>query len=238
MPTPHINAEDGAFAKTVLMPGDPKRAKWIAENFLVDAKLVTDVRGILGYTGFTKSGKRVSVMASGMGLPSIGIYSYELFTHYGVESIIRIGTCGAYQPGIKLFDVIIGQSASTDSDWAQQFNLRGGTFSAIADFDMILAAYSAVARRGLDVHVGNILSSDIFYDFDPDFWKSWAKLGILGVEMESYALYTTAARLKKRALCILTVTDLFLDSSKKATPEERETGVATMVDIALEIADK
>lgn len=238
MPTPHINAEDGAFAKTVLMPGDPKRAKWIAENFLVDAKLVTDVRGILGYTGFTKSGKRVSVMASGMGLPSIGIYSYELFTHYGVESIIRIGTCGAYQPGIKLFDVIIGQSASTDSDWAQQFNLRGGTFSAIADFDMILAAYSAVVRRGLDVHVGNILSSDIFYDFDPDFWKSWAKLGILGVEMESYALYTTAARLKKRALCILTVTDLFLDSSKKATPEERETGVATMVDIALEIADK
>lgn len=238
MPTPHINAEDGAFAKTVLMPGDPKRAKWIAENFLVDAKLVTDVRGILGYTGFTKSGKRVSVMASGMGLPSIGIYSYELFTHYGVESIIRIGTCGAYQPGIKLFDVIIGQSASTDSDWAQQFNLRGGTFSAIADFDMILAAYSAVVRRGLDVHVGNILSSDIFYDFDPDFWKSWAKLGILGVEMESYALYTTAARLKKRALCILTVTDLFLDGSKKATPEERETGVATMVDIALEIADK
>ncbi len=238
MPTPHINAEDGAFAKTVLMPGDPKRAKWIAENFLVDAKLVTDVRGILGYTGFTKTGKRVSVMASGMGLPSIGIYSYELFTHYGVESIIRIGTCGAYQPGIKLFDVIIGQSASTDSDWAQQFNLRGGTFSAIADFDMILAAYSAVVRRGLDVHVGNILSSDIFYDFDPDFWKSWAKLGILGVEMESYALYTTAARLKKRALCILTVTDLFLDSSKKATPEERETGVATMVDIALEIADK
>lgn len=238
MPTPHINAEDGAFAKTVLMPGDPKRAKWIAENFLVDAKLVTDVRGILGYTGFTKTGKRVSVMASGMGLPSIGIYSYELFTHYGVESIIRIGTCGAYQPGIKLFDVIIGQSASTDSDWAQQFNLRGGTFSAIADFDMILAAYSAVVRRGLDVHVGNIFSSDIFYDFDPDFWKSWAKLGILGVEMESYALYTTAARLKKRALCILTVTDLFLDSSKKATPEERETGVATMVDIALEIADK
>ncbi len=238
MPTPHINAEDGAFAKTVLMPGDPKRATWIAENFLVDAKLVTDVRGILGYTGYTKNGKRVSVMASGMGLPSIGIYSYELFTHYGVESIIRIGTCGAYQPGINLFDVIIGQSASTDSDWAQQFNLRGGTFSAIADFDMILAAYSAVVRRGLDVHVGNILSSDIFYDFDPDFWKSWAKLGILGVEMESYALYTTAARLKKRALCILTVTDLFLDSSKKATPKERETGVATMVDIALEIADK
>ncbi len=238
MPTPHINAEDGAFAKTVLMPGDPKRAKWIAENFLVDAKLVTDVRGILGYTGYTKSGKRVSVMASGMGLPSIGIYSYELFTHYGVESIIRIGTCGAYQPGINLFDVIIGQAASTDSDWAQQFNLRGGTFSAVADFDMILAAYSAIVRRGLEVHVGNILSSDIFYDFDPDFWKSWAKLGILGVEMESYALYTMAARLKKRALCILTVTDLFLDSSRKATPEERETGVATMVDIALEIADK
>ena len=238
MPTPHINAEDGAFAKTVLMPGDPKRAQWIAENFLTDAKLVTDVRGVLGYTGYTKKGKRVSVMASGMGLPSIGIYSYELFTHYGVESIIRIGTCGAYQPGIKLFDVIIGMSASTDSDWAQQFNLRGGTFSACADFDMVLAAYSAVVRRGLDVHVGNILSSDIFYDFDPDFWKNWAKLGILGVEMESYALYVTAARLKKRALCILTVTDLFLDGSKKATAEERETGVKTMVEIALEIADK
>lgn len=238
MPTPHINAEDGAFAKTVLMPGDPKRAQWIAENFLTDAKLVTDVRGVLGYTGYTKKGKRVSVMASGMGLPSIGIYSYELFTHYGVESIIRIGTCGAYQPGIKLFDVIIGMSASTDSDWAQQFNLRGGTFSACADFDMVLAAYSAVVRRGLDVHVGNILSSDIFYDFDPDFWKNWAKLGILGVEMESYALYVTAARLKKRALCILTVTDLFLDGSKKATAGERETGVKTMVEIALEIADK
>lgn len=236
MATPHINANKNDFAKTVLMPGDPKRAEWIAKTFLKDVKLVTDVRNILGYTGYTEDGKRISVMASGMGLPSIGIYSHELYTHYGVETIIRIGTCGTYQPHIKLFDVLIGVGACTDSNWAKQYDLPG-TFSAIADFELVDRAYHAYKKHNIPVHAGNIYSADVFYDEDPDMWKKWAKMGVMGVEMESYGLYCTAARLNKKALCLLTVTDSFIDKSRKATVMERQEGLTNMVKVALEIAD-
>ena len=199
MGTPHINANPGDFANVVLMPGDPKRAQWIAENFLHDYKEVTNVRGILGFTGYTKNGKRVSVMASGMGQPSIGIYSHELYSSYGVEVIIRVGTCGSYKEDIDLFDVLICTTASTDSNWAGQYGLNG-VFSAGADFEVAMAAYEEAKKQGIPYHGGNILSADVFYDDDPDQWKKWAKLGVMGVEMESYALYCNAARLKKKAL--------------------------------------
>lgn len=234
MGTPHINAKDDAFAKVVLMPGDPLRAKWIAENFLTDAIEVTNVRGILGFTGFTKNGKRISVMASGMGLPSIGIYSHELFTHYGVETIIRVGTCGSYQKDIKLFDVLICTTASTDSNWIRQYDLPN--YSAGADFELALSAYNAVKRNNLPVHCGAILSADVFYDDDPNTWKKWAKLGVMGVEMESYALYVNAAKFNKRALCLLTVTDHFINP-EKATSEERQTGLRKMIEVAIETAE-
>lgn len=236
MGTPHINAKEGAFAKTVLMPGDPKRAEWIAKNFLVDAELVTDVRNIFGYTGYTKSGKRISVMASGMGIPSVGIYSHELYSSYGVETIIRVGTCGTYQKNIKLFDVLIAVGACTDSNWASQFGLNG-TYSAIADFELADKAYHALKAKGLPAHAGNVLSADVFYDEDRDMWKKWEKLGVMGVEMESYGLYTTAARLGKKALCLLSVTDNFHDFSHKATVEERQNGLVNMINLALEIAE-
>lgn len=236
MGTPHINAPKGAFAKTVLMPGDPKRAKWIAETFLHDVELVTDVRNIFGYTGYTKDGKKVSVMASGMGLPSIGIYSYELYTYYDVETIIRVGTCGTYQPHIKLFDVLVGVGACTDSSWGTQYGVRG-TFSALADFELAMKAYNAYKAKNIPVHAGNIFSADVFYDIDKDMWKMWAKLGVMGVEMESYGLYCNAAYLGKKALCLLTVTDSFIDHSRKATVQERQEGLAHMIEVALEIAE-
>lgn len=235
MSTPHIAAQKGDFAKTVLMPGDPLRAKFIADNYLTDAKLVTSVRNILGYTGFYK-GKRISVMASGMGQPSIGIYSYELYTHFGVETIMRIGTCGTYCEDIKLFDLLIAVGASTDSNWSGQFDLRGGTFSAIADFELAMKAYHRIKDAGLPVHAGNILSSDVFYDIDPNAWKKWATLGIIGVEMESFALYVNAARLHKKALCLLTVTDQII-RGERATSEERELGLRKMIEVALDIAE-
>ncbi|MFA7378122.1 MAG: purine-nucleoside phosphorylase [Bacilli bacterium] len=236
MGTPHINAENGAFAKVVLMPGDPLRAKWIAETYLKDVKLVNQVRGILGYTGFTKNGKRVSVMASGMGQPSIGIYSHELYTGYGVESIIRIGTCGAYQNNIDLFDVLVCQTASTDSNWASQFDLKGGTYSACADFELLFKTYEVLKDKKMPLRVGNILSADIFYDVDPNSWKKWAALGVMGVEMESYSLYATASRLGKKALCLLTVTDHFI-KPEKATSEQRQLGLGKMIEVAIEVAE-
>ena len=237
MPTPHINAKDNDFAKVVLMPGDPLRAKWIASTFLADPVLVSDVRGILGYTGLTKNGKRISVMASGMGMPSIGIYSRELFTSYGVETIIRIGTCGTYSKDVNVNDIILAQGSCTDSNWSSQYDLKGGTYSAIASFDVLLAAHEEAKKANKKCFVGNILSADVFYDEDPNIWKTWAKLGVLGVEMESYALYTNAARLNKKALCILTVSDSFL-SSKALTSAERQTGLKDMVEVAIATAER
>ena len=237
MGTPHINANPGDFANVVLMPGDPLRAKWIAENFLHDYKEVTNVRGILGFTGYTKNGKRISVMASGMGQPSIGIYSHELYDAYGVEYIIRVGTCGSYREDINLFDVLICTTASTDSNWASQYGING-VYSAGSDFELAIAAYEESKKAGIPYHGGNILSADVFYDDDPNTWKNWAKLSVMGVEMESYALYCNAARMGKKALCLLTVTDHFIKKDQKATAEQRQLGLGKMIGVAIATAER
>ena len=234
MSTPHNNAKDNAFAKTVLMPGDPLRAKYIAEHFLEDVELVTSVRNMFGYTG-TYKGKRVSVMGSGMGMPSIGIYATELFKFYGVENIIRVGSCGSYQENIDLYDVILVQGCCTDSNYAYQYNLNGGTFSAISNFELLHKAYMVSQEKNMPVHVGNVVASDVFYGDDPEAWHRWQKMGVLGVEMESYALFAIAARLNKKALTILTVSDSLI-SHKETSPEERERNFNQMIEIALEIA--
>lgn len=234
MSTPHNKAQVGDIAKTVLMPGDPLRAKFIAEKFLENPRLVNTVRNMFAYTG-TYKGKEVTVMGSGMGMPSIGIYSYELYSQYGVENIIRVGTCGAYSPECKVYDVIIAQGACTNSNWAAQYNLHGGTFSAIASFDLLNKAYNAANKLNIKTHVGNVFSSDVFYEYTPEIWKTWAKLGCLGVEMESYALYANAALLGKKALTILTVSDSFI-THQETTSEEREKHFLEMMEIALEIA--
>ncbi len=236
MATPHISANKGDFAKIVLMAGDPLRAKWIAETFLVNAEIVTQIRGMYGYTGYTKSGKRVSVMGSGMGMPSIGIYSYELFSEFDVDAIVRIGTCGSYQKNVHVGDVIIAQGACTDSNWMHEYEL-GGTYSAIGSFDLLLAANEGAKELGKQVHVGNVLSADIFYNRRPDAWVKWAELGVLAVEMESYALYANAATLGKKALGIFTVSDSF-HHEPMLTPEQRQLGLTNMVEVALQIVEK
>lgn len=233
IPTPHINAKLGDFADTVLMPGDPKRSKMIAENFLEDAVLVNDVRGVQGYTG-TYKGKKVSVMASGMGQPAIGIYSYELFKFYDVKNIIRIGSCGSMHPDLHLKDLIIAQAACTDGNYASQYRLPG-TFAPIASYDLLQKAVSTAEKHGVNYKVGNILSSDMFYD-DAQSALDWAKVGVLGVEMESAALYCNAARLGKNALCICTVSDSFNYPDEIMTAEERQNSLTAMIEIALEIA--
>lgn len=233
MPTPHNQAKVGDFAKTVLMPGDPLRAKFIAETFLENPRQVNGVRNMFGYTG-TYKGKEVSVMGSGMGMPSIGIYAYELFAFYGVEKIIRVGSCGAYTNDVKLFDVIIAQGASTDSNFGHQYGLPG-TISAISSFPLLRKAVESAEALHLPYHVGNVLSSDVFYNAQGDTWKKWAEMGILAVEMESYALFTTAAKLHKQALCILTVSDSLV-THEETTAEERQTSFTNMMKIALEAA--
>ena len=236
MSTPHNNAKKGDFAPTVLMPGDPLRAKFIAETFLSDVVQVNSVRNMFGYTGYYK-GKKVSVMGSGMGMPSIGIYSHELYTEYGVEKIIRIGSAGSYKKDVKVYDVVLAQGACTNSNWAHQYGLPG-VFSAIADFDMLKSAYDVAKEKGINVHVGNVLSSDPFYDDtvgSEPVWKKWERMNVLAVEMESYALYCNAARLGKKALCILTISDSFV-SDEITSAEERQTAFKEMMEIALEIA--
>jgi len=232
--TPHNGAMPGDFAKTVLMPGDPLRAKFIAETYLENPKLVTSIRNVYGYTG-TYKGKRVSVMASGMGIPSIGIYSYELYHFYGVESIIRVGSAGAYHPDLKLFDIVIGMGACTNSNYAAQFDLPG-TFAPIADFGLVQKAVDACKAVGARYMVGNLLSSDVFYDDDPEAWKKWRKMGVLAAEMEAAALYMNAARCGKKALAIDTISDL-LGTKEEATPEQRQTAFDQMIRVALEIAE-
>lgn len=232
-PTPHISAKPGDFAKTVLMPGDPLRAKYIAENFLEDAVLVNNVRGVQGYTGFYK-GKRVSVMASGMGQPAIGIYSYELYNFYDVETIIRVGSCGSFSPDLHARDIIVAMGACTNGNYASQYNLPG-TFCPIADFDLVRRAADECEKAGVNYRVGNIFSSDMFYD-DANSGMQWAKMGVLGVEMESAALYCNAARAGKKALCICTVSDSFIYPEENATAEERQNSFTKMMEIALELA--
>lgn len=233
IPTPHITAKAGDFADTVLMPGDPLRSKFIAENFLTDAVLVNNVRGVNGYTGMY-NGKRVSVMASGMGQPSMGIYSYELYNFYDVKSIIRIGSCGSFYPDIHVRDIIIAMGACTDGNYAKQYRLPG-TFCPICDFDLLRRAAELCDKAGVNYKVGNIFSSDHFYD-DSDSTMEWAKMGVLGVEMESAALYCNAQRAKKKALCICTVSDSFVNTDEYLSAEERQTSFTQMMEIALELA--
>ncbi len=233
MSTPHNEAKKGDIAKTVLMPGDPLRAKFLAETYLENVKQFNGVRNMLGYTG-TYKGKEVSIMGSGMGMPSIGIYSYELFAQYGVEAIIRIGSCGSMQEDVHLRDVIIVQGSCTDSNFAHQYELPG-TFSAISSYDLLEQAVSHAKEKGLVYHVGNVLASDVFYHADKGSAQKWAAMGCLGVEMESYALFSTAAYLKKKALTLLTVSDSLV-TSEETTAEEREKTFTAMMEVALEIA--
>ncbi|MBO5481611.1 MAG: purine-nucleoside phosphorylase [Clostridia bacterium] len=233
VPTPHISAKLGDFAKTVLMPGDPLRAEFIAKTYLENAVLVNNVRGVQGYTGYYK-GKRVSVMASGMGQPSIGIYSYELFNFYGVENIIRVGSCGAFSPELHARDIVVAMGACTNGNYASQYNLPG-TFCPIADFSLVKRAVEECEKAGVNYRVGNILSSDMFYD-DANSGMQWSKMGVLGVEMESAALYCNAARAGKKALCICTVSDSFVYPEENTTAEERQTSFTKMMEIALALA--
>ncbi|MBQ2830598.1 MAG: purine-nucleoside phosphorylase [Oscillospiraceae bacterium] len=234
MATPHNNAELGAFAKTVLMPGDPLRAKFIAENFLENAKLVNNVRGVQGHTG-TYRGVPVSVMASGMGMPSIGIYSHELFNFYGVENIIRVGSAGAISKDLKLRDVVAGMGACTNSNYAAQFGL-GGTFAPIASFALLSAAVESARELGVNMPVGNLYSSDTFYDASNTTMK-WGEMGVLAVEMEAAALYCNAARAHKRALAICSISDSLV-TGEELDPEQRQTTFTDMMKIALEVAYK
>lgn len=233
IPTPHNSANIDDFAKTVLMPGDPLRAKFIAENFLEDPVLVNGVRGINGYTGMY-NGKIVSVMASGMGMPSIGIYSYELFNFYNVENIIRIGSAGAISDEVNLRDIVIGQGACTNSNYASQFNLPG-TYAPIASYKLLKQAVDFAQAAGVNYKVGNLFSSDTFYD-DAASLSDWRKMGVLAVEMESAALYMNAARAGKNALCICTISDCPF-TGESCTAEERQNTFTDMMEIALKIAE-
>lgn len=233
IPTPHINAKAGDIAKTVLMPGDPLRAKFIAENYLEDVNCFNSVRNMLGFTG-TYKGKKVSVMGSGMGMPSIGIYSYELFNFYDVDNIIRIGSAGGIADNIKLRDIVIAMGASTNSNFAAQYKLPG-TFAPIADFGLLRKAVEAAEKLGIKAVVGNVLSSDTFYDDNPDANSLWKKMNVLCVEMEAAALYMNAARAGKNGLCILTISDhVFTGESLSA--EDRQNTFRDMMEIALDIA--
>ena len=232
-PTPHINATPEDFAKTVLMPGDPLRSKFIAENFLEGAKLVNNVRGIQGYTG-TYRGEKVSVMASGMGMPSIGIYSYELYNFFGVENIMRIGSAGGISERVKMRDIIIGMGACTTSSYAVQFGLEG-TFAPIASYKMLKIAVEECEKLGASFAVGNLLSSDIFYNANPDAREKWTRMGALGVEMEAAALYMNAAYAGKNALAICTVSDHLL-TGEATTSLERQNSFTEMMEVALNTA--
>ena len=233
IPTPHIGAKKGDFAKTVLMPGDPLRAKYIAETYLENPRLVTSVRNMLGYTG-TYKGKEISVMGGGMGMPSIGIYSYELFNFYDVDQIIRIGSAGAMQDDLNVMDIVIGMGACTDSNFVNQYHLPGH-YAPIADYELMRRAIEVAEAQGTKYVVGNVLSSDVFYNADTTASTKWRDMGVLCVEMEAAALYMNAVKAKKKALCILTISDhLFKEAALSA--EERQVGFGKMMEIALELA--
>ena len=238
--TPHINLlDDIGFGKTVLLPGDPLRARFIAENFLENPVLVNNVRGVNGYTGYYK-GVKVSVMATGMGMPAMGIYSHELFNTFGVENIIRVGSAGSIQEHIHLYDLVIGQGACTDSNWAAQFHLPG-TFAPIASWELVAEAVKAAEANGATYHVGNINSSDVFYGDHAgvpeglDSVYGLKKMGVLALEMEAAALYMNAARYGKRGLCICTISDHVL-TGEQTTAQERQNSFTTMMQVALDVA--
>ena len=231
MATAHINATPEDFASTVLMPGDPLRAKLIAENYLEDAVLINNVRGIQGYTG-TYKGKRVSVMASGMGMPSMGIYSYELFNFFGVNNIIRIGSAGALQNDIHVRDVVIAMGCSTDSNYAANYKIPG-TFAPLCSYELLSKCIESAKELGVTYHVGNLLSTDVFYGDDETANTTWAKMGVMAVDMEGAALYMNAARLKKNALVICTVSNHII-TGEETTAEERQNSFGEMITLALE----
>ena len=232
MATPHNTAARGEIAETVLLPGDPLRAKFIAETFLENAVQFNTVRNMFGYTG-TYRGCRVSVMGTGMGCPSIGIYTYELIHFYGVKNLIRIGSCGAMNDTLKLGDIVMAIGASTDSNYAHQYQLPG-TFCATASYELLKDAQEVAAAENFPYTVGNVLSSDIFYN-ETEAWKVWAKMGILAAEMESFALYCNAARAGVRALGIFSVSDNMV-THEEMSPEARQVGFTNMMKVALEVA--
>lgn len=232
VPTPHNAAKKGDIAKTVLMPGDPLRAKFIAENYLENPVCFNTVRNMFGYTG-TYKGKEISVMGGGMGIPSIGIYSYELFNFYDVDSVIRIGSAGGLSSDIKLRDVVIAMGASTNSNYASQYKLPG-TFAPIADFGLLRKAVEVAEEKGIKTVVGNVLSSDTFYDDNKEVNDLWKKMNVLCVEMEAAGLYMNAARAGKKALCILTISD-HIYTGEALPAEDRQTSFRDMMEIALEL---
>ena len=233
-PTPHIEARPGDFAKTVLMPGDPLRAKFVADKYLENVKQVNGVRNMLGFTG-TYKGKPVSVMGSGMGMPSIGIYSYELFNFYDVDNIVRIGSAGSISKNCHVHDVVLAQGACTTSSWQEMYNLRGN-FAPIADWKLLNGAYRTAERLGMKVVVGNCLSEDAFYDADPEAWKRWAAMGVLCLEMEAAALYMNAAKAGKRGLGIFTISDEIY-SGRALSSADRQTSFHQMMELALEMIE-
>ena len=235
MATAHINAKTEDFASTVLMPGDPLRAKLIAENYLENAVLVNNVRGVQGYTG-TYKGKRVSVMASGMGMPSMAIYSYELFSFFGVNNIIRIGSAGALQPDIHIRDVIIAMGCSTDSNFEANYKISG-TFAPLCSYELLSKCVESANEMGAVYHVGNLLTTDVFYSDDESVNTTWAKMGVMAVDMEGAALYMNAARLKKNALVICTISNHII-TGEETTAEERQNSFGEMITLALETALK
>lgn len=233
MATPHNEAKPGDFGKTVLLPGDPLRAKFVAENFLTDARLVNNVRGVQGYTGLWK-GVPVSVMASGMGMPAVGIYTHELYGEYGVENIIRIGSAGALSERVQLRDLVLGMGACTDSNYGWQFGLPG-RFAPIADWELLKTAAALAEEKQVPYQVGNLLSTDAFYTEDSGSNEAWRRMGVLAVEMEAAALYMNAARFGKRALTICTVSD-HLITGESLSSAERQTGFSRMMEVALDTA--
>ena len=233
VPTPHNAALEGQIAKTVLMPGDPLRAQYVAEHYLENVTCFNTVRNMLGFTG-TYQGQPVSVMGGGMGMPSVGIYTYELFNFYEVDQIIRIGSAGGLAEGVQLRDLVIGMGACTDSNYAAQFNMPG-TYAPLADSDLLRRAVNKAEELGVPTRVGNILSTDVFYNADPTVNERWASMGVLAVEMEAAALYLNAAYAKKHALCLLTVSDLPL-SGEALSAKERQTSFTQMMEVALALA--
>jgi len=232
----HINAANkGDIAKTVLMPGDPLRAKFIAENFLENAKCYNEIRGMYGYTG-TYKGVPVSVQGSGMGMPSMGIYSWELITEYDVQNIIRIGTAGSFHKDIKIKDIVVGMAASTDSNYVHAFDVPG-TLAPCASYNLLMNLTETSKEHNIPIKAGNIVSCDVFYELNEDWWKKWASMGIMAVEMEAAALYMNAAYNNVNALAIMTISDHFV-TGEKATVEERQTRFTDMMTLALETAVK
>jgi len=229
----HIEAKQGEIAQTVLMPGDPLRAKYFAQTLLKDPICFNQVRGMLGYTG-TYKGCRISFMGSGMGIPTLQIYAHELLSEYDVKNIIRVGTCGALRKDLKTGKIILAMSASTDSN-INQIRFNGQDYAPTANFDLLLSAYNIAKSRGEVIEVGNILSSDTFYHDDESYWKKWADYGALVVEMETAGLYTIAAKFNARALSILTVSDNLI-THEAASSEIREKGYITMAQIAMDAA--